>query len=175
MTSSTEVQPRIYVACLAAYNNAILHGRWIDATEGEEHIREEIAKMLSESPMPGAEEYAIHDFEGFGGLRLSEFEDIEQVAELGQLIGEHGRAFAAYAGHVGVDYANAERFQEAYCGEWESEKAYAEEVFDELYAHDIPENLRCYIDYEAFARDLFINDCFSVENPEGGVFVFRQC
>ena len=24
--------PRIYVACLAAYNNGRLHGRWIDAT-----------------------------------------------------------------------------------------------------------------------------------------------
>lgn len=29
----------------------------------------------------------------------------------------------------------------------------AEELFDECYAHDIPENLRCYIDYEKFARD----------------------
>ena len=25
-------QPRIYVACLAAYNNGILHGAWIEAT-----------------------------------------------------------------------------------------------------------------------------------------------
>ena len=25
-------RPRIYVACLAAYNNGCLHGRWIDAT-----------------------------------------------------------------------------------------------------------------------------------------------
>jgi hypothetical protein len=32
-------------------------------------------------------------------------------------------------------------------------KEAAEELFDECYAHEIPENLRCYIDYEAFARD----------------------
>jgi Antirestriction protein (ArdA) len=25
---------RIYVACLAAYNNGYLHGKWIDATRG---------------------------------------------------------------------------------------------------------------------------------------------
>ena len=31
---------------------------------------------------------------------------------------------------------------------------YAEELFDECYASDIPENLRSYIDYKAFARDL---------------------
>ena len=32
-------------------------------------------------------------------------------------------------------------------------KEAAEELFDECYAHEIPESLRCYIDYEAFARD----------------------
>jgi hypothetical protein len=32
------------------------------------------------------------------------------------------------------------------------EKA-AEDLFDELYAHEIPEHLRSYIDYESFARD----------------------
>ena len=45
-----------------------------------------------------------------------------------------------------------------------------DELFDE-----IPENLRCYVDYEAFSRDLFINDCYSVDCPEGGVHVFRNC
>jgi antirestriction protein len=90
-------------------------------------------------------------------------------------VAEHGPAYAAYAAHVGVDFATGEGFEEAYCGQWDSEIAYAEELFDELYAHDIPEHLRHYIDYEAFSRDLFISDCYSVDNPEGGVFVFRQC
>ncbi|MFH1918708.1 MAG: antirestriction protein ArdA [Planctomycetota bacterium] len=125
-------------------------------------------------PEPGAEEWAIHDYDNFGELRLSESEDIERVAEIGRLISEHGQAFAAYAAHIGEDYATEESFQDAYCGEWESEVAYAEELFDECYAHDIPENLRYYVDYEKFARDLFINDNFSVDNPEGGVWVFHN-
>jgi hypothetical protein len=29
----------------------------------------------------------------------------------------------------------------------------AEDLFDEIYAHEIPEHLRCYIDYKAFAND----------------------
>ncbi len=28
------------------------------------------------------------------------------------------------------------------------------DVFDEIYAHSIPESIRYYIDYEAFAREL---------------------
>jgi len=172
--STTTETPRVYVACLASYNAGRLHGEWIDANQDAECIHEAIQKMLAKSPEPMAEEWAIHDYEGFGGLGLSEGEDIERVAELARLISEHGLAFAAYAGHIGEDYATEESFQDAYCGEWDSELAYAEELFDECYAHDIPENLRCYIDYEAFSRDVFMGDCFSVDNPEGGVWVFRN-
>ena len=51
--------PRIYVACLAAYNNGFLHGRWIDATTPDE-IMEEVQAMLAASPIPQAEEWGIH-------------------------------------------------------------------------------------------------------------------
>ena len=51
---------RIYVACLAAYNNGYLHGRWIDATLGESHIWDETRAMLAASPIEEAEEWAIH-------------------------------------------------------------------------------------------------------------------
>ena len=169
-----EDKPRIYVACLAAYNHGHLHGQWIDADQDEDVIHEEIQAMLAESPIPRAEEWAIHDYEGFEGLRLDEYESIERVAQLGQLIAEHGPAFAAYAGHIGTDYATGESFEEAYCGEWDSERAYAEDLFDELYLHDVPDHVQPYIDYEAFSRDLFIGDNFSVDNPAGGVFVFRN-
>jgi len=165
--------PRIYIACLASYNRSILHGRWIDAIDADD-IRAEIAAMLAESPVPGAEEWAIHDYEGFGSLQVSEFEDLEQVAEIGRLIDEYGQAFAAYAAHVGIDFATEVGFQEAYRGEWGSEEEYGEEIFDEWYANQIPENIRCYIDYEAYAHDLFMNDCYSIENPDGGVYVFMN-
>ncbi|RAN32203.1 antirestriction protein ArdA, partial [Hyphomonas pacifica] len=54
-----EDRPRIYVACLAAYNNGCLHGRWIGATTPDE-IMEKVRAMLADSPLPGAEEWAIH-------------------------------------------------------------------------------------------------------------------
>ncbi|MBB4768631.1 antirestriction protein ArdA [Xanthomonas sp. LMG 8993] len=48
--------PRIYVACLASYNNGVLHGRWIDlyATDLDDldDVQSEIAAMLRESPYP---------------------------------------------------------------------------------------------------------------------------
>jgi antirestriction protein len=165
--------PRLYVACLASYNAGILHGEWIDATDADE-IREAIQTMLSKSREPMAEEWAIHDYEGFGPIQLSESEDIDRVGELAEMIEEHGPAFAAYADHMGIDHATAESFQDAFCGEWDSEQAYAENLFDELYLSDVPEHVQPYIDYESFARDIFISDNYSVES-ESGVFVFHNC
>ena len=162
--------PKIYVACLASYNNGILHGQWIEADQDAEAIMNEIQDMLGQSPVCDAEEWAIHDYEGFEGIRLSEYESIEEVARLAELVGEHGEAFAAYAGYVGSDYATAEGFREAYMGKWDSEEEYARHIAEETL--DIPERLEFYMDYEKYARDLFINDYYSVDTSDFKVFVF---
>lgn len=45
--------PRIYVACLASYNNGVLHGRWIDLDGLDvDDVQNEIAEMLRESRYP---------------------------------------------------------------------------------------------------------------------------
>ncbi len=77
----TEDIPRVYVASLSDYNAGVLHGRWIDADQDADAIHADIAQMLAESPTDkSAEEWAIHDYEGFHGITISEFEDIDTVA-----------------------------------------------------------------------------------------------
>lgn len=158
--------PRIYVACLKSYNEGNLIGRWIDATSD---IQEEIQELLKET---GGEEWAIHDYENFGGLSISEYQDLESVAQLGELIEEHGEAFAVFADHEGVEFATVERFEDSYCGEWDSETDYAENLFDDLY--EVPDYLVGYIDYEKYARDLFIDSNYSVRGESGQLYVFRR-
>lgn len=47
---------QIYVACLASYNAGVMHGEWIDIVGmGAEDVREEIARILRESPHPNVE------------------------------------------------------------------------------------------------------------------------
>ena len=77
-----ENTPRIYVASLADYNAGRLHGRWIDADQSPDAIREQIGQMLAGSKEPIAEDWAIHDYESFGDLRLSEFEDVDQIVNI---------------------------------------------------------------------------------------------
>jgi antirestriction protein len=168
------LKPMIYVACLAAYNAGILHGKWISAAQDADSLHAEVQAILQESPEPLAEEYAIHDYEGFGKIRSEEYTPLSEVSRLALLIEEHGEAFAAYAAHVDTESATEESFLDAYRGHWDSEVAYAMDLFDELYAHEVPEHLRSYIDYGGFAQDLFLDGYFSVRSSEFGVYVFSE-
>ena len=169
-----QLKPRIYVACLAAYNAGNLHGRWLDAAREPGEIQDDICSILASSPVVSGGDYAIHDYEDFGVIRVEEYHGIPEVSRLALLIEQHGEAFAAYASYVGVEYATEESFQDAYHGHWDSELAYAENIFDELYIHQLPENLRFYIDYEAFSRDLFLDGHYSVRSSNFGVHVFAS-
>jgi len=87
--ADTQTTQRIYVACLAAYNSGILHGEWIDLDDDVDETWRRIRNILASSPVPDVEEWAIHDFEGFGPVGLSEWESIERVHELAEFIQNH--------------------------------------------------------------------------------------
>lgn len=43
---------RFYAACLASYNNGVLHGAWIDASDDVDAMGAEVSAMLRKSPFP---------------------------------------------------------------------------------------------------------------------------
>ncbi|MFD7162802.1 antirestriction protein ArdA [Streptomyces violascens] len=94
---------QVYVACLASYNNGILHGEWIDATQDTNDIYEGIAKVLRTSPIPDAEEFAIHDYDDFGAINLGEYESIENVHAIAAALDEWPSAVVAHYHGEGVD------------------------------------------------------------------------
>ena len=160
MTTTLCDTTSIDVASLADYNNGNLHGRWIDADQDPEDISAEIAEMLKTSKMPLAEEWAIHDHEGFGGFQLSEFESMETVSSLAKGIAEHGIAFAKWAQYIGT--TEMFEFEDHYLGSWGSISEYAEEMVPE---GSIPEWISPYVDYAAYAEGL-CSDLFVVEEFE---------
>ncbi len=92
---------RIYVADLAAYNNSKLHGVWINALDNLDNIQDQINTMLAKSPEGFAEEYAIHDYEGFDAYRLGEYEGIETAHEIACFIEENPEIGGELLSHVG--------------------------------------------------------------------------
>ena len=167
-----EEQPRIYVACLAAYNNGILHGAWVDAAREAWEIWEDVRAMLAGSPIPDAEEWAIHDYEGFGGVRINEYAGFETVAQIAGFLAEHGAVGAAILDHFNGDLDEArEALSDRYHGEFESLADYMQEIGEQSIA--IPESLRFYIDWEAMGRDAEMSgDLFTVSADSRAVHVF---
>lgn len=164
--------PHIYVACLAAYNSGFLHGAWIEAQD-ENTIQENIFSMLEKSPIEGAEEWEIHAYSGFGCARIDEYSSIDDVVKMAAFVVEHGDLGAALLEDYTIDDAEA-LLEESYHGSFDSEVDFAQSLFEDCYSQAIPDYLSCYFDHEAFARDLFINDYFSVEaNEQTHVFSHR--
>lgn len=177
--------PRIWVGSLADYNNGILHGAWIDAAQDEVDLQAAVLAVLVTSPWTArtgepAEDWAIHDYDGFGPLRIDEHENLNWISRVGKGIAEHGLAFAAWADVVEEPERLAE-FDEAYQGHYDSLTAYVEQLvndlgYDELLDRVVPTTLRPYvkIDIDATARDLlFGGDLHALQATEGGVWIFR--
>lgn len=173
--------PQIYVASLTDYNNGVLHGVWVDMTQDLDDIWQQVNDMLAKSPtvksgrLAGpAEEWGIHDYEGFEGIKLDEFESLDRVAEIATMIAEHGPAFAAYVSNEGMEYATAEGFDEAFCGIWPSEADYAQELAREI-GEEIPDGwpFSC-IDWERAWNELRLGgDNWSHYLGSGDYAIFR--
>ncbi|MCF8467800.1 MAG: antirestriction protein ArdA [Sneathiella sp.] len=165
-----EGEIRIYVACLAAYNNGILHGAWIDAAQDAYGIWDAVHEMLAASPIENAQEFAIHDYEGFEGVSIREYQGFDSVAEIAAFIVKHG----ALGGKLIEYYGSLEDAEAAisdhYVGEYESLTDFAREVTEET--GEVPRNLAYYINYERMARDLEVNDVLAIETGFKCVHVF---
>lgn len=146
---------RIYAACLASYNNGTMHGEWIDvAGECIDEIRGQIQGIIDASPTPGAEEYAIHDYDDLPNF--GEHPDLQAIADYVQLVEEYEHLGADVVRAI-VDNCKGNIGQAARdCGNafiYDCFGRYAEEVADEMLQGTDP-SIACYFDYKAYARDL---------------------
>ena len=162
MTNNYE--PKIYIACLASYNNGLLYGKWIDANQDTSVLEEEISEVLAGSPMADAEEWAIHDYDDFDDLRLSEYESLETISQVAENIVERGELFIeAYKYTNSID-ETIEMLNDRFIGYYDSVIDYAEEITD---ISTVPQHLQYYIDFESLARDIELSGeihTFEVDN-----------
>lgn len=168
--------PKIYVASLSDYNDGRLHGRWIEANQEPEQLHQSVQDMLKTSPMPLAEEWAIHDYEGFGSVYLSEHESLETIARLAKGVEEHGVSFAAWVAYRGLaDEQAPELFNEAFLGRYDTLRDYANQFAAELGLIErfVPNWARTYlqVDVDQLSRDLAAS-LVVIDDSEGGIFVF---
>jgi antirestriction protein len=152
-------QPRVWVACLAAYNNGKLHGRWVDVDDDEDALWEKIREVLKSSPEPLAEEWAFHDHEYLPGV--GEHSSVEHVCAMAALVLEHGHGAVEAAANLYDDWQIADVFANGcYRGTHDSEEDYLQGMYEDMEAPGQGVNapfmgltIANYIDWAAVARD----------------------
>jgi antirestriction protein len=177
-----ESRPRVWIASLADYNAGRLHGEWVDAAVDAADLTRFAQHIVDTSPEPGAEEWAIFDYDNFGTYRIHEYEDLATVAAVARGIAKFGPAFAVWAEQSETNIDDMESgFEDAFLGFYESRDDYLDTMLDDLGASDaidknVPQWLVAHVSID---RDGLINDVqasgdIHIEDaPGGGIYVFR--
>lgn len=158
---------KIYIACLASYNNGFLHGKWFDLNDfnDADDLREAITNDVLESKDnpttvkygETCEEFAIHDFEAPKGVDIKEYSDLDELMEMNEILNDdNGEIILALKSHVGLDSIEAAKdyYDENHCGEFKSDTDFAFDVAENVMCWNLSEGIGRYFDAEAFARDL---------------------
>lgn len=103
----------------------------------------------------------------------TEHAEIQAVAMLNDLDPVSFAAYLRSEGYTVLEDA-AQEYECRYAGTWESLEAWAEEHADDTgMLESIPQDLRYYFDFAAWARDQELNGyIWSIELPNGSVAVF---
>lgn len=158
-------EARVYVGTYRKYNEGSIEGEWLDLADySDKHEFYEACRQLhADEDDP---EFMFQDWEEIPEGMIGECwinDNIFELIQSDDLSDDETEAFMAWASWTGEDLASMdvsnaiERFRDQYCGEYDSEKAFAMEIAsDEIDNND--SWIARYFDYDAFARDLFICD-----------------
>lgn len=173
--------PAIYVACLASYNSGHLHGAWLNLGDvprlNASDIQDGIDYVLKTSPVPNAEEYAVHDFQRIPAILRDEHPDLEALAEWVTTWqecegnGSEGDVFSKYCDNIG-QVVSFDEFNDAYMGTFDSEAEFAEDYYEQT--GQIPtDSLVSYIDWDRVWYGVFSCDgYFSIYLGAGEYAIF---
>lgn len=122
--------------------------------------------------VPSAEEWAIHDYDGFGGLGLGEHEDIATILMHAKMLDFHGDAWRAYVAW-GKGDPTEDDFDECYRGHFSSRADFAEEFAEDTCSlGDVPDFIKYHIDWDGIARDMQMGGDVYFTSDDGPTHVF---
>ena len=158
--SACEGNPSIYCGTYGKYSGEKgICGLWIDLTTFNDYddFIEFCQAIHADEEDP---ELMAQDYEGFPRQWYNEGfmseDDFDHILEYSDMCDKHGQE--AVDDYMEF-YDELDNFEEAYCGEWDSEEDFARHIVEECY--DLERSmgdLAGYFDYEAFGRELFMYD-----------------
>lgn len=105
------------------------------------------------------------------------YSEIKRISALARLIQDHGDAFSFWYtsedGHCHELEELEDKFLEQWQGAYDSEMAFADHLLEETgQLETLPEWVRNYFDFEAYARDLRLSGDYSFVRQNGQVYVY---
>jgi antirestriction protein len=169
---------RVWVGCLAHYNNGDLIGEWVDATDAGDWV---CPKRNPDDIYINCEEYWVmdHEIPGVNGEMdpVTAVKWGELFADVDDDKADGFTAWVKWRGFTSPGEIDPAHFEDEYRGAWDSEKDYAMETAGEL-LHDqalalaksldtgryspghglteLIEELIRYFDWDQYARELFM-------------------
>jgi hypothetical protein len=156
-----------------------LLGDWLDTAESLARNEQGLGRWWFH---PSSSRSFMHDGGDHHKPDLVIFGSREALAFIGDIaagIAEHGPAFAAWARLVGLDRERLSQFEESFLGTWQSPEQLVSEVLSELgpvvAEGRADQQLRVLTDPADLAEELQRRgDITALENPHGGVWIFRR-
>jgi antirestriction protein len=173
----------VYVGTYGRYNSGSIFGKWFDLADyaGADEFFAAVAEYHKDEPDP---EFMVQDHEGWP---FSESFTVAQFKRFYDLVDELDgpddlelfQIFAQSYNPARWEPVEVDTFRDAYVGTYASEKEYGEETADEMMSSltalgNIPQELVNYFDYDAWTRDLFMGDVYSLETSDGRKAIFRN-
>ena len=173
-------EPRVWIGCLACYNEGRLRGDWFSAAEAADITPRQIhgARATSHEELwvfdhdniPVDGEFAPMDATGWAEA-YDELDSPEQWSALCAWVSS-----GSYVAQGDTDLPCVGDFEERYAGEWESFRDYAFQLAEDLALFDGLDDDHVAVRY--FGWDSWISDMESdytvVRTGHGSVFIFRS-
>lgn len=182
---TTTETPRIWVGCLACYNDGRLVGHWTDAVDYDEgDYRATLPERCAGFASVPHEELWVMDHEGFAGFLSGECSPThaQEIAEAMDKIADEGYPVAAVAAWHQYsptynDITDLDSFADAYCGEWGSGAEYAEELTRDCApsreALELLDSwLGGHVDWDAIWHDMDCSGYWTADAGGGNVYIF---
>lgn len=188
MTTTDDDTMRVWVGCLACYSAGRLVGEWVDATEAADSVADPDwclavhgPAIAAGEPVSDHEEWWCFDVDGVPTGGECSPDEAQRLAEsmtaCAEGTGAPLAAVRAYLDNFHGDVYALDNFEEAWCGEWDSRDAFAEQLADDMgYLEGDGKPTPWHrFDLDGFARDIFLGgDYWDARSPHYTVFVFRS-
>lgn len=166
---------RVYVGTYAKYNNGSIKGAWLDLEDYSDHedFISACKEIHKDEPDP---ELMFQDYEGFPKGFYGESyikPDLWDWLELD----EHDRALLDAYQNAVDENATIDTARDAYAGHgYDTEADWAERFLEDTGGLEgVPEHLKNYIDYAAYARDARLGgDVVFHRDTDGDLWVFHN-